>query len=270
MVKLYPQGATKSNDGDVTGNYAPGFYDGWLLTIDSIGNMVSQHCYGGSLNEGFSDILEVNEGYILLGSTQSNDGDIQGNHHSAIGFSDILVVKIDTAGIIMWQKCYGGFDSEYSVKIVSSNDGGYIIAGNSNSTDGDLTSNYGMYDYWLIKIDSVGDILWQKTYGGTQNDNLSYLAQLPHGDLILTGSSNSNDGLVTGNHGTNSSDIWVIKTDSYGNLIWQKCFGGTNSDFASGIEWDYEGGFIISGSSTSVDGDVGGLHNPGFGVNDMW
>jgi hypothetical protein len=263
--------ATESNDGDVSGNHGAGFYDAWVVEIDSGGTLLSQKCYGGSLHDVFYDLVERIDGFILVGGTQSNDGDVSGNHHSAIGFSDVWVIKIDTSGIILWQKCFGGMQSESASKILESSDGGYVIGCSSNSNDGDINSPDGMFDFWIIKIDSNGTLQWEKSYGGSQDDMLYSMCASSDGGYILAGDTKSNDGDVSGNHNVNgTTDYWIVKIDSTGDLEWQWCYGGSKSDGAYDISNDNDGGYLLNGHSNSEDSDVTGLHNPGFGVYDMW
>jgi hypothetical protein len=263
-------GGTMSNDGDVNGNHVVGFYDGWLVKIDSSGGILSQKCFGGSLHDGFNDLLEVTSGLVLVGGTQSNDGDVSGNHHSALGFSDVWIIKIDTGGFLQWQKCLGGFQSEFANTILKTSDGGYILGCSSNSNDGDILVPYGMFDFWVVKIDSMGNILWEKSYGGSEDEYFYSMCKTDDGGYILVGSTESNDGLVSGNHSINASDSWVVKIDSVGGFEWQKCFGGSSDDESRSIAACYDGGYILNGNSRSDDGDVVGMHNPGFGALDMW
>src|SRR5436190_12259968 len=112
--------------------------------------------------------------------------------------------------------------------IEQTQDGGYIVAGTSNSVNGDVTNHHGTAstsDCWIIKLNSAGTILWQKSYGGTNNDYASSIKQTTDGGYIFSGYTSSNDGDVSGNHG-GFEDGWVVKTDSTGTLIWQKCLGG--------------------------------------------
>ena len=144
-------------------------------------------------------------------------------------------------------------------------DGGYIIAGMSNSTNGDVSGNHGNPDYWLVKLDTNGNLQWQKSYGGSAADAASSVRQTSDGGYIIAGQSESNDGDVSGNHGY--IDYWIVKTDSNGNLQWQKSFGGSGEDSAYYIEQSNDSGYIIVGSTESYNGDVTGFHG---GYEDYW
>ncbi|MFH2141024.1 MAG: T9SS type A sorting domain-containing protein [Bacteroidota bacterium] len=251
-------GRTYSNDGDVSGNH--GLYDCWVVKLDSIGNIQWQKCYGGSSQDFLLDILQINNGYILSGSTASNNGDVIGNN----GGTDLWLIKIDTIGNIQWQKCLGGTGTEEGQFIHQCTNGEYIIAGCSNSNNGYVSGNHGGYDYWIVRIDSIGTIKWQNCYGGT-NDDWAHTIQLTSdGGYIVEGNSLSNDGDVSGNHG--DKDYWILKLDSIGTIQWQKCLGGLDIDWAKFIQITSDGGYIVSGFTESVDGDVIGNH----GDSDSW
>src|SRR6185436_8116718 len=123
-------------------------------------------------------------------------------------------------------------------------DGGYIVAGNSASNDGNVSGGHGSDDYWVVKLSSEGSIAWQQCYGGSDSDVARYVQQTADGGYVVIGFALSNDGDVTGNHGNN--DIWVIKTNSSGTLQWQKCFGSSADDFGRWVNQTVDGGYLIS------------------------
>jgi uncharacterized repeat protein (TIGR01451 family) len=170
------------------------------------------------------------------------------------GGYDYWVVKLDVTGNITWQKSLGGSGSDKAQSIQQTVDGGYIVAGYSNSNDGDLTGNNGSYDYWVVKLDVTGNISWQKSLGGSGTDKAQSIQQTTDGGYIVAGFSNSNDGDVTGNNG--SYDYWVVKIDASGNITWQKSLGGTWYDKAYSIQQTTDGGYIVAGESACNDGDV--------------
>ncbi|MFZ0595563.1 MAG: hypothetical protein WAM46_01160, partial [Flavobacterium sp.] len=196
------------------------------------------------------------EGYIIAGYTTGYIG----NH----GNNDAYVVKLDAAGTIQWQKCLGGTENDNAQTIQQTSDGGYIISGDTRSNDGDVSGNHGGSDYWVIKLDATGAILWQKTYGGTSYDLAKSITQTFDGGFIVTGYTYSNDGDVSGNHG--ASDFWTVKLDASGTIQWQKCIGGNDEDLPSTIEQTTDGGYIIAGGSASKNGNVTGNH----GGLDYW
>jgi len=157
---------------------------------------------------------------------------------------------------IEWSKCYGGSASEQAHDIKQTSDGGYIICGESGSYDGDVSPVHSGQS-WVIKIDSLGDLQWQKSYGGSYAEHLNSILETS-GGYIAVGSALSNDGDVQGNHG--GADLWIIRLDSVGSLIWQRCLGGSNGEEGHCIIKDSTDGFIICGSTYSSDGDITLLH----------
>jgi len=254
-------GKTVSNDGDVTGNH--GNYDEWVVKLDGSGNIQWQKCLGGTSAEYANCVEQTNDGgYIVVGETWSNDGDVTGNH----GGQDYWIVKLDSSGNIQWQKCLGGTSDEWAQSVRQTNDGGYIAAGFTLSNDGDVTGNHGNWDEWIVKLDGSGSIQWQKCLGGTNTDKAQSIEQTNNGGYIVAGYTQSNDGDVTGLHGS-QSDYWVVTLDSSGNIQWQKCLGGTTSDYALSVQQTADGGYIIAGETNSNDGDVTGLHGS---QSDYW
>ncbi len=252
-------GETLSNDGDVTENH--GEYDSWIVKLDNSGNIQWQKSLGGSGGDGAYSIQQTTDGgYILAGSSNSNDGDVTDNHGSA----DYWVVKLNSTGDMQWQKSLGGSGGDGAYSIQQTNDGGYIVAGSSNSNDGDVTGNHGSADYWVVKLDNTGDIQWQKSLGGSGVDIAYSVQQTTNGGYIVAGHSKSNDGDVTGNHG--AGDYWIVKLDSNGNILWQKSMGGSSADYARSIQQTTDGGYIVAGFTWSNDGDVTGNH----GSHDYW
>ena len=245
-------GFSNSNDGDATIN--KGLSDCWIIKLDSLGNIEWQKSYGGSSGENANSIKQtIDGGYIFAGFSGSINGDISG-HHGGVTFSDFWVVKIDVSGVIEWEKSYGGTSYEYAFDIQLNQDGGYMVAGKARSTDGDVTNNNGGEDYWLIKIDSLGNLLWQKNYGGTGNDIANSVQPTIDGGYILAGTSNSTDGDITGiNNG--GIDGWIVKTDNLGGIEWEKLYGGSFNDDAQTVRRTVEGNYIFTGKTgiTSYD-----------------
>ena len=163
-----------------------------------------------------------------------------------------------------WLKCYGGTDTDYAFSITSTFNSGFIIASSTMSIDGDVSNNHGQTDCWIIKLDSLGVIQWEKSFGGTSTESTYAIQATTDNGYIFVGATNSNNGDVSGNHGY--YDCWVVKTDSIGNIIWQKCFGGTNRENAYSVVECFDGGYIFAGYTLSDDGDV----SISYGSNDAW
>jgi hypothetical protein len=249
-------GWSSSTDGDVTANH--GGYDEWIVKLDSTGELDWQKTLGGSDHDEAKCIQQTNDsGFIVAGFSYSLDGDVAGNH----GNQDYWIVKLSNAGTIQWQKSLGGSGDDEANAIQQTIDGGYIVAGWSNSTDGDIIDNHGNYDYWIVKLDFNGGILWKKSFGGSGNDKATSIYQTKDKGYVIAGYSNSNNDNVTGHHGNSFySDYWIVKVDSVGNIQWQKSLGGTEEDEAYSIQQTNDSGYVVAGSSYSNDGDVTGHH----------
>jgi len=168
--------------------------------------------------------------------------------------------------LIEWQKTIGGTSQDDATAVCSSPGGGFIVVTNSSSTNGDLNASYGQEDIWALKFDSSGSLLWKKHFGGSLQDIAKSVVALKDG-YIIAGYTASNDHDLAGNHGTNgSTDYWILKIDLHGNNTWSKCFGGSDYDYANSIDTTADGGFIVTGMSSSRDGDVTGDHGNG----DCW
>ena len=175
-------GAVAHYGGMVECNTDDYYGDVWLVELDLQGNIVWQHCYGGSHYDlGFS-VIEVDAGYIFAAGSSSNDGDVSGHHGPAgnapDGWPDIWVVKIDLQGEIIWQKSIGGYDSEFPMYITQTEDGGIIVIGKTFSNDGDVSGNHSnpdlmnADDIWVVKMSPGGEIEWQQCYGGLGSEDL--------------------------------------------------------------------------------------------------
>jgi hypothetical protein len=252
-------GFTESNDVDITSNN--GSKDLFVIKTDANGELEWSKAFGGTSDEIGNSVLALSNGNtIVVGSAFSSDGDINNN----AGFSDFWILHLDTNGNLLWEKTYGGSSEDRAKKIIQTQDGNFAILGTSFSSDGDISNNLGGVDFWLIKIDQNGDLLWEKSFGGSSADQGSDLIEISSGELIITGEVLSNNGDVIGNHGF--TDAWVAKLDSNGNLLWQNSLGGTMVDYFLAITEADDGGFIATGNTFSDNGDV----SNNLGESDIW
>ncbi len=243
------------------GNYYD-YYDLFTLyRLNSAGVQVWGTSIGGSNNEQATAVAELNSGDIIAaGWTESNDGDVSGNH----GGIDIWLVKIIGPGGPGWKKCLGGSGYDSATDILATPDGGFIVIGETSSHNGDVSYNYGGRDCWVVKLNNLGAIEWEKTYGGSGNEGATGIRATPDGEYLISAYSNSINGDVTMNQG--GLDYWVFKIDATGNLIWQKTFGGSSFDVASAIDFTNDGGLVLAGTSASTNGDV----SANKGYEDFW
>src|ERR1043165_357284 len=145
-------GQSYSIDGDLTINH--GLNDYWIVKLDTAGSLEWQTDLGGSDYDLANSIQQTSDGgYVVAGYSKSNDNDVSGNH----GLNDFWVVKLDMNGSLSWQKSLGGSGVDMAHSIQQTSDGGYIVAGISNSNDNDVSGNHGDFDYWVVKLDVDGN-----------------------------------------------------------------------------------------------------------------
>nr|NQU94036.1 T9SS type A sorting domain-containing protein [Bacteroidota bacterium] len=324
--KLYCLGTTSSNDGDIS-NYHGGTNDVWLICLEENGMLLWEKTLGGSGSEGGTRIFNasINEFYLLCGSS-SSDGDIGNDPYPES--TDFWVVKVDSLGNIIWDRILGGNMMDYMWTGTLTTDGGIVAFGWTGSGDGDVSEWYGMYDMWMVKLNSDGEkewdfsvgtddfefgqaiiqtsdggfllggsvtpgeggnlecepfnynseamlikidanlnIQWQQCYGGSGHDGATALTEASDG-YIFGGYAGSNDGDISGWHG--EGDIWVVKVDFNGNIIWQKCLGGSRYEGNVKLTLTDDEEILVSGATQSTNGDVTGNHTISEYEHDIW
>ncbi|HZV12093.1 MAG TPA: T9SS type A sorting domain-containing protein [Candidatus Kapabacteria bacterium] len=255
-------GYTNSTDGDISGLTQHGGYDYLVVKFGADGSMAWKKTYGGSKDDKAYAITPTSDnGYIVAGTSNSNDGDVNGDNHINSNnnqpSNDFWIVKLDGQGTIQWAKSYGGGNDDEATGILQTPDDGYVISGYSNSVDGDNNNGSGTYDYWVVRIDKNGAVQWNQTYGGKGVDKAFAMARAQDGGYFLTGISLSSGGQVTGtNHG--DGDCWTIKIDSGGTLLWNYLTGGSGADQGNGIYGTSDNGCIVAASTGSTNNDLAG------------
>jgi len=211
------QGKTSLSSGPHQRNYGlSGYLQGWNRT------------YGGTSGDYASALVQTSDGgYALAGATNS----------FGAGNDDFWLVKTDAAGSAQWNKTYGGTDAEDANALVQTSDGGYALAGWTESFGA------GWFDFWLVKTDSAGTMQWNQTYGGTSDDRASALVQTSDGGYALAGLTYPGD--------VGNGDFWLVKADASGNMMWNKTYGGTNSDWAYALVQTSDGGYALAGWTNS-------------------
>jgi predicted secreted protein len=194
--------------------------------------------YGGvGDDKGWGDLVQTSDGgYAISGDTAS----------FGAGSSDYWLIKIDSAGNMLWNKTYGGSLAESENAMVQTSDGGYALAGSTTSFGA------GSMDAWLVKTDTAGNMQWNKTYGGTGMDMGVSVFQTSDGGYALTG--------FTTSFGAGGMDVWLVKTDTAGNMQWNKTYGGTGTDYGFSVVQTSDGGYAVAGPTTSF----------GAGGQDVW
>lgn len=199
-------GSSDSNDVDISSS--KGSYDFWTVNANSNGELNWERSYGGAEIDEARGIINSNDGnYVIVGDTRSRDQDVSLNN----GAADIWLIKISDNGEILWNRSIGGTNFDVPRSISSTLDGGYIIAGSSRSSDGQLSLNQGQNDAWLVKMNENGDLMSQKSFGGSDIDFGYDATQLQNGAYILVGESNSDNGDIQENKGF--TDLLIIKTN---------------------------------------------------------
>jgi len=248
-------GYCKSKDGDISNNH--GGRDAIIFKLSSNGTIQWVKALGGVANEAARSIVANANGTFAIAGYRTNAADEAGSF-------DGWICKVDQNGNLLWEKTYGGSNTDNVFSIVSDGNDGYVFVGYSSSTDGDITGNPGgLTDYWIVKINGTGNKVWHKIYGGSGSDAARDLVRTSNG-YIITGRSTSNGGDVTGSYG--KSDVWVLKLDEDGSKVWQQAFGGSNDDYGQGIIRTSDGGFFIGVNSQSAKGGF----PANYGYMDAW
>lgn len=226
----------------------------YTLSVGQSPSVKWSYNYGGTSSDKATSVIQTNDGgYIVVGYSRSNDIDVPDNY----GGQDYWVLKLDSIGGKKWSKHYGGSLNDVATGIQQVNDGGYIIAGYTESNDQDISGNHGSFDFWIIRLDISGDTVWTKTYGGSGDDKAYSLSVTNDSCFVVTGYTFSNDGDVTGNNGW--IDYWIIKINSFGDTLWTKTVGTIGWEKAYSINETIDNGLIIGGSwySWEADDDAG-------------
>jgi len=207
-----------------TSSFGAGYYDFWLVKVDSSGNHQWNRTYGGSNEDGAWSVVQTSDGgYALAGYTEP----------FGAGNKDFWLVKVDSSGSHQWNKTYGGANYEGAHSVIQTDDGGYALAG--------YTYSYGAgsFDFWLVKTDGSGNTQWSQTYGGGDMDWAFSVVQTNDGGYALAG--------YTSSFGAGYYDFWLVKVDSSGNHQWNGTYGGNNYDEAHSVVQTSDGGYALAG-----------------------
>jgi hypothetical protein len=218
-----------------TESYGAGRNDAWLIATDASGNEEWNKTFGGIGNDFSRSVLATKDGgYILVGSTGPWE----------IGGSDVWLIKTNSEGNELWNKTLGGSDNDFGASILEIENNGYIVVGNTESYGS------GDSDIWLIKMDSKGEIEWDKTFGGLGDDGCGSVVATEDGGYVVGG--------VTQSYGNGSNDLWLIKTDSEGNKEWDRTFGGSGDDYGGSVLQTEDGGYLLMGHTRVDSAGIGG------------
>ncbi len=227
---------TNAAQGDTFGDI-----DILIYKVSPSGEIEWQKTYDKSFFDRLAKIIPTSDGGFLIGGTSYSEEE-QNN---------FWVLKIDAFGEMMWEKNYGGSDADvlYDLAVTS---GGYFLGGTSKSTDGDASSlSFGLNDYWVLKIDEIGNVIWEQKYGHEYYDALKTLISTADGGAFLCGTSDGKDKFE-------STDFWAVKVDENGTVEWSKNYGLPNGDFFEAAIQSQDGGFVLGGTGqiSQVNFDV--------------
>ncbi|WP_442264519.1 hypothetical protein ACSIGC_09115 [Tenacibaculum sp. ZS6-P6] len=230
--------------------------DFWVIKLNASGDTEWTKFFGGTFTDTALDVVQTDDNsFIILGTSDSTDTDIT----DPKGDYDFWIIKISNTGNLIWEKNFGGSQIDKAAKLVKTNDGNFLCVGNTRSSDKNITNNNGGGDLWVVKISTNGNLIWEKTYGGTNFDAGTSIYPSKKGDFILVGNSRSTDNQFT-NNGQN--DAWILKISSNGNTIWQNFIGGSNIDLLHDVIELDNGNIVAVGESNSNDKDIS--ENKGF------
>jgi hypothetical protein len=251
---FYTVGYSYSNDGNFQNNL--GWEDAKIIKTNKSGLIEWERSFGGSDADVFTSITSQGDFVIAAGWSASEDAGITNR-----GSEDALIVKYDASGNLVWIKSYGGSSSDRINQIITLQDGNYLLAGYTYSNNNDITVNRGMVDFWMLKLDQNGNIMWSRTYGGSDDDFASALAEDSNGDIIIVGNSTSIDFDVAGNYG--EWDAWIIKTNAIGEILWQNVYGDVGNDEIAAVNILDKDEIVLVGNTFSNNSNA-------LGKSDGW
>ncbi|MCF8229827.1 MAG: T9SS type A sorting domain-containing protein [Bacteroidales bacterium] len=256
---------SNSYDGDVQNGRDGNF---WIVKIDNLGNIIWENSFGNRSCYPRDAILTPDKGLLIMGRIMYAGGDVS----TYYGKNDIWLCKIDSRGHIQWEKTLGNQGQDNAVKIKLASDSTFMMIGGHYESGGmidcpDLGTDGA--DVWIVEVDMGGNIIRQYCYGGSRNDLGHDIIPVDSG-YVFVASTNSFDGDISVWLG--EDDIWVVKLDYWGNIIWEKSIGGSDYEYPVYITQTDDEGFIVMGNTQSNDGDVSGNHinNGGYYDGDIW
>jgi RHS repeat-associated protein len=265
-------GWSNSDIGFDKSNNIIGMKDYWVVKLDANGNKIWDVTIGGERDDELKSVIEVDDGYLLGGSSASAPSGMKTAPH--FGGHDYWLVKIDFAGNMMWDQTYGGQGDDKMYIVYPADNGDYILGGYSESPPGGTKTdvNYGYRDYWVVRVDNAGNPIWDRSYGGREEEVLTSLRPIGSSDYVLSGYSNSrtidypqNNGAIAG------YDYWAVRIDgNTGNALWDRMIGGEGNDYATENEITTDGHVIMMGVTNSPALPSGGKTAGLYGKTDYW
>jgi hypothetical protein len=265
----YLLGNSGSSDGDVSYNPYPNSGSFWIVKIDIEGNFLWDKIVGGNMADRlWTGAATADGGVVAIGEVGSDDGHVSVYY----GYYDTWIVKLSADGEVEWDYTIGTGWFDIGQAIIQTSDGGYLAGSNSiilQGAVGNITCippSYGYVTGVLTKFDADMNVQWQRCYGGNNHDGINGILEVDDG-YVFVGSTSSTD--MPGFHG-GISDVWVVRIDFDGNIVWQKAFGGSRGEGGGNIFATDDGDFIVVGNTQSNNGDVSGNHSYSEHHTDIW
>jgi hypothetical protein len=247
-----------------------GGYDYWVVKVSSNGTKQWDKTFSGIYDDKLFALQQTTDGGYILGGWSASPVSADKSQPSK-GYEDFWIIKIDANGNKLWDKVYGGNNPDWFCSLEKTSDGGFILGGSSGSDSGDKTQRKGGIDYWVVKLDASGNMMWQKSIGGWGDNHLVALHQTASGSYILGGYSNSSISGDKTQMPVGSGvyfDYWIVKLNSAGTKIWDMTIGGNKDDILTTLRPTSDGGFIYGGYSTS--GISPSKSQASKGLEDFW
>ncbi|MHA2405683.1 MAG: hypothetical protein ACXADB_06730 [Candidatus Hermodarchaeia archaeon] len=221
----------------ITTSFGAGSNDFWILGTDATGTLLWNETYGGGTHDICSSMVEVSSGGFALGGTIDYEG---------IFFGDFWLVRTDSTGTHLWNQTYGGADQDVGEALLEVDSGGFLLAGWTKSI------GLGDADVWMVRTDANGNLLWSRNYGAKLTDHAHAVIEVSTGGFLLVGGTTS--------YGAGDMDVWLIRTDAFGDMVWNQTFGGSGYDVGRSVVELSTGEFALVGTTNSY----------GDGLMDVW
>ncbi|MCY7411236.1 MAG: T9SS type A sorting domain-containing protein [Chitinophagales bacterium] len=263
--------SNSNNNGDKLEESMGGF-DLWMIKCDAQGNIQWQNSIGTASDDFISSVEQTNDGDYVLGCYSYSTNISPDKSEAGFG-PDYWVIKLNSEGQIEWENTIVALDEDVLTVAHQTNDGGYILGGYSNSKAGSDKSEYSwveLNDYWIVKLDSAGEIVWENTISAGFNDTLTSIYEYDNGEYLVMGSSTSNYfwGIEKTEDNNGGADFWMLKLNAEGELIWQATIGGCSEEYGGAAFQTKDGKVIITGTSNS--GNCGDKDDVCYGFTDYW
>jgi len=244
-----------------------GYEDFWIIKLNADGSEQWQKTFGGIGNDILQTAIETSEGgFVLAGSSTSPKSALKKNE--SFGNKDYWIIQIDSQGTVEWENSFGGQYIDQVEAIAPAPEQGYYVLGYSNSDEGESkkTQALGEGDYWLLRLDKDGNSLWQKSYGGKDDDHPVAMIALKDGGILIGGNSATSNSTIKQSKNKKGTDYWLLKLEDSGTIIWDKTYDIGLYDILSSLSENKDGSLLLAGYARSEN--IGLKKTDSKGVND--